>query len=416
MNIDEPRLTAYSLDELDEAERSTIARAIADSPEAQRFVASTQQFARALRSQYGYELEKELIARERFVAIHDDSFWSKAGPLAIAAVLAVLAVIGAVALGTNRLSGIAGLAGSSSGEVADARSAPPVEAEEAAQSNQNPSREADAGPYAYTGERPFVSVLSRPHSSFPVLVSLASYVDVRRSINAGVLPTRDAVRIEGMINYFAYEYPQPTEHEPFSLNVDAVTCPWEPAHRLVRIGLKGGEAAAVTEDSRIEVEFNPRRVASYRLIGYDRQPSGGQNLNEAKVGADWIGAGYTVTAFYEAIPPTQERATVDTRIPSVTRQSVELLLSAKLQFGTRGNNAVRFIERVVKDSGSAFDEAPQDLKFAAAVAEFGMILRDSEYKGNGTLGKVLEWAQDGKAVTRMGLARNLLNWCGKRRR
>src|ERR1700745_3323016 len=117
MNIDEPRLTAYSLGELDEAERSTIARAIADSPEAQRFVASTQQFARALRSQYGYELEKELIARERFVAIHDDSFWSKAGPLAIAAVLAVLAVIGAVALGTNRLSGIAGLAGSSSGEV-----------------------------------------------------------------------------------------------------------------------------------------------------------------------------------------------------------------------------------------------------------------------------------------------------------
>jgi Uncharacterized protein YfbK, C-terminal/von Willebrand factor len=396
MNIDEPRLTAYSLDELDEAERSTIARAIADCPEAQRFVASTQQFARALRSQYGYELEKELISREKFVAIHDDSFWSKAGPLAIAAVLAVLAVIGAVALGTNRLSGIAGLAGSSSGKVADARSAPPVEAEEAAQANQNPSREADAGPYAYTGERPFVSVLSRPRSSFPVLVSLASYVDVRRSINAGVLPSRDAVRIEGMINYFAYEYPQPTEHEPFSLNVDAVTCPWEPAHRLVRIGLKGGEATAVTEDSRIEVEFNPRRVASYRLIGYDRQPSGGQNLNEAKVGADWIGAGYTVTAFYEAIPPTQERATADTRIPSVTGQSAELLLSAKLQFGTRGNNAVRFIERVVKDSGSAFDEAPQDLKFAAAVAEFGMILRDSEYKGNGTLGKVLEWAQDGK--------------------
>ena len=86
----------------------------------------------------------------------------------------------------------------------------------------------------------------------------------------------------------------------------------------------------------------------------------------------------------------------DTRIPSVTGQSAEPLLSAKLQFGRRGNDAVRFIERVVKDRGSAFDEAPQDLKFAAAVAEFGMILRDSEYKGNGTLGKVLEWAQEGK--------------------
>jgi len=199
-----------------------------------------------------------------------------------------------------------------------------------------------------------------------------------------------------MINYFAYEYPQPVEQEPFSLNVDVVTCPWEPAHRLVRIGLKGGKATAVTEGSRIDVEFNPRRVASYRLIGYDRQPSGGQNLNEAEIGADWIGTGYTVTAFYEAIPPRQEKAMADTRIPSVTGQSAELLLSAKLQFGRRGNDAVRFIERVVKDRGSAFDEAPQDLKFAAAVAEFGMILRDSEYKGNGTLGKVLEWAQEGK--------------------
>ena len=400
MHIDDPKLTAYALGELDDAERSTISRAIADSPEAQRFVASTQKFARALRSQYDYELDKEIIAREKFVAIHDDSFWSKARPLAIAAVLALLAVIGAVALGTNRLGGIARLAGSSSVEVAGARSAvnqsPPIEAEEAAQPNQNPHHEADAGPYAYTGERPFVSVLGRPRSSFPVLVSSASYVDVRRSINAGVLPSRDAVRIEGMINYFAYEYQQPVEQEPFSLNVDVVTCPWEPAHRLVRIGLKGGEATAVTEGSRIDVEFNPRRVASYRLIGYDRQPSGGQNLNEAEIGADWIGTGYTVTAFYEAIPPRQEKAMADTRIPSVTGQSAEPLLSAKLQFGRRGNDAVRFIERVVKDRGSAFDEAPQDLKFAAAVAEFGMILRDSEYKGNGTLGKVLEWAQEGK--------------------
>jgi len=400
MHIDDPKLTAYALGELDDAERSTISRAIADSPEAQRFVASTQQFARALRSQYDYELDKEIIAREKFVAIHDDSFWSKARPLAIAAVLALLAVIGAVALGTNRLGGIARPAGSSSAEVAGARSAvnqsPPIDAEEAAQPNQNPRHEADAGPYAYTGERPFVSVLSRPRSSFPVLVRSASYVDVRRSINAGVLPSRDAVRIEGMINYFAYEYPQPVEQEPFSLNVDVVTCPWEPAHRLVRIGLKGGKATAVTEGSRIDVEFNPRRVASYRLIGYDRQPSGGQNLNEAEIGADWIGTGYTVTAFYEAIPPRQEKAMADTRIPSVTGQSAELLLSAKLQFGRRGNDAVRFIERVVKDRGSAFDEAPQDLKFAAAVAEFGMILRDSEYKGNGTLGKVLEWAQEGK--------------------
>jgi uncharacterized protein DUF3520/protein with von Willebrand factor-like domain len=403
MNIDDAKLTAYALDELDAAERSAIARAIADSPEAQRFVADTQQFAHALRSQYAFELQTELVAREKIMAIYDEPFWSKAGPLAIAAVLAVLAVIGAVALGTNRSAGIPTLAGSSSSrEAAGARPTAkqfaPIEAEDAAQANQNPSREADAGPYAYTGERPFVSALSRSRSSVPLLVSSGSYLDVRRSITAGVLPTREAVRIEGMINYFAYEYPQPIGHESFSLNVEVVACPWEPTHRLVRVGLKGRDAVAVMRDSRVEIEFNPRRVASYRLIGYDRQPSERQNLSQEKVSSERIAAGYTLTALYEAVLLRQKGATADAQIPAVTEQPEDYLLSAKLQLGIPSNDAIRSIERVVTDKGSGFVDAPQDLKFVAAVAEFAMILRGSEYKGNGTLEKVLEWAQEGKGA------------------
>jgi hypothetical protein len=406
MNIHDPKLTAYAVGELGEAERSAIARAVAESPEAQRVVANTQQLAHALRSQYGFELEKELMARERFMAIHDESFWSKAGPLAIAAVLAVLAVIGAVALGVNKSGGIPVLTGSSSREVAGVRSAPrqfaPIEAEETAPPGQNRSREADAGPYAYTGERPFVSVPSRPRSTLPLLVSLASYLEVRRSISAGVLPSRDAVRIEGMINYFPYEYPTATEHEPFALTVNVVTCPWEPAHQLVRIGLTARDTTLINKDSKIEVEFNPRRVASYRLIGYDRQPSGEGNLSEGNVGLDRIASGYTLTAFYEVVGRRQQKATGHTQIPSVAGQPAEPVLSAKLQMGTRGDDVLRSIDRVVTDTGSAFAEAPQDLKFAAAVAEFGMILRDSEYKGNGTLEQVLEWAQEGKGADTNG--------------
>jgi Ca-activated chloride channel homolog len=225
-------------------------------------------------------------------------------------------------------------------------------------------------------------------------VSAASYLDVRHSIDAGVLPPRGAVRIEGMINYFSYQYPQPMGHEPFSINVDVVTCPWEPAHRLVRIGLKGREAAAVTEDSRIEVEFNPKRAVSYRLIGYDRQTPETQNLNRGKVRPDWIAAGYSMTAFYETVPLSQRSATPEARIAG----QPEPLLNAKLQFRTLSGNAFQSIEGTVTDSGCAFADAPQDLKFAAAVAEFGMILRDSEYKGNGSLQQVLEWAQQGKGA------------------
>ena len=404
MNIDDPKLTAYALDELDEAERSAIARKIAESPEAQHFIADTQQVARLLKSQYGLALERELVAREKFIAVQDDSFLSKAGPLAIAAAVAVLAVVMAVAFSTNKFGGTASPLGSSSlREVADGRPAvsqsAPIEGEEVPQPNENPTHEAEAGPYAYTGERPFVSVLSRPRSSFPITVSAASYLDVQRSINAGVLPPSHAVRIEGMINYFPYEYPQPTGEEQFSINVDVVTCPWEPAHRLVRIGLKGREATAITEDSRIEVEFNPRRAVSYRLIGYDRQPPETHNLNQGRVRLDGIAAGYSMTAFYEAVPLRQQSATVKARTAD---QPAEPLLNAKLQFRTQSSNAVQIVERTVTDSGSAFADAPQDLKFAAAVAEFGMILRDSEYKGSGTLQQVLTWALDSKGADASG--------------
>jgi len=397
MNVDDPKLTAYALDELDEEERSAIARATADSPEVQRFVEETQALSRALRSQYRIEL----IVQGKLTATHGDAFWSKAGPLAIAALLAVLAVVGAVVFSSNE-SRISAPTGSSlsrdlAGEHANQFA--PVEAEDAARLSQNEKFEADAGPYAFTGERPFVSVMSRPRASVPLVVNSASYLDVRRSIEAGLRPPRESVRIEGMINHFPYEYPQPTTGEPFSLNLDVVRCPWEPTHRLVRIGLKRHQEVPVRADSRIEVEFNPRRVGSYRLIGYDRQKTETQNSNEDDVGSHPMAAGYTLTTLYEVVPLKRVGTTPHTQIPTVAEEASEPLLTAKLQLKTRGNDAaVGRIQRALSDSGFDFAAAPKDLKFAAAVAEFGMILRDSEYKGNGSLQQVLEWAQQGKGA------------------
>jgi len=405
MNVDDPKLTAYALDELDEPERSAIARAGADSPEVQRFVAETQDLSRALRSQYRVELQRELIARGKLTAIHGDPFWSQAGPLAIAALLAVLAVVGAVVFSSNE-SRISGPTGSSlSRELAGehANQFAPVEAEDAARLSQNEQFAADAGPYAFTGERPFVSVMSRPRSSVPLVVNSPSYLDIRRSINAGLLPPRESVRIEGMINHFPYEYPQPSAGQPFSLNLDVVTCPWEPTHRLVRIGLKGHQDVAVRADSRIEVEFNPRRVASYRLIGYDRQKTDTQNSNEENVGSHPIAAGYTLTTLYEVVPLKRVGTAAHTQMPTVAGEASEPLLTANLQPTTRGNDAaVGFIQRTLSDTGFDFAAAPSDLKFAAAVAEFGMILRDSEYKGNGSLQQVIEWAQQGEGADMNG--------------
>jgi hypothetical protein len=403
MNVDDPKLTAYALDELDEPERSAIAGGTADSPEVQRFVAETQELARVLRSQYRIELQRELIARGKLTAIHGDAFWSQAGPLAIAALIAVLAVVGAVVFSGNESRIFPPSRSILPPYLAGDRTQPyqfaPVEAEEAARSSQVERFEADAGPYAFTGERPFVSARSRPRSSVPLVVNSPSYLDVRRSINAGLLPPRESVRIEGMINHFPYEYPQPTTGQPFSLNLDVVTCPWDPTHRLVRIGLKGRQDVAVRADSRIEVEFNPRRVASYRLIGYDRQKTETQNSNEENVGAHSIAAGYTLTTLYEVVPLNGVGTAAHTQMPNVAREASEPLLTAKLQLNTRGNDAaVGLIQRTLSDTRFDFAAAPSDLKFAAAVAEFGMILRDSEYKGNASLQQVLEWALQGKGA------------------
>src|SRR3954471_15868547 len=150
MNVDDPKLTAYALDELDEPERSAIARAIADSPEVQRFVAETQDLARDLRLQYRLDLQRGFVAPGKLTGIQGDAFWSKAGPLAIAALIAVLAVVGAVIFSSNE-SRTSQLSKSDfpphlAGNSPQPNQFAPVQAEDAPRPSQNEKFEADAGP------------------------------------------------------------------------------------------------------------------------------------------------------------------------------------------------------------------------------------------------------------------------------
>src|SRR5207247_538669 len=97
--------------------------------------------------------------------------------------------------------------------------------------------------YDHIVENPFLDASSNPLSTFSIDVDTASYSNIRRFINEGSLPPKDAVRVEEMINYFIYDYAQPTDEKPFAVHVDVAGCPWEVSHRLVRIGLKGKEIA-----------------------------------------------------------------------------------------------------------------------------------------------------------------------------
>lgn len=93
-------------------------------------------------------------------------------------------------------------------------------------------------------ENRFFSVSKNPLSTFSLDVDVASYGNIRRMINQGQLPERDAVRVEEMINYFDYDYPEPTDGQPVGIIAETAVCPWNRSTQLVRIGIKAKEIAS----------------------------------------------------------------------------------------------------------------------------------------------------------------------------
>ena len=106
----------------------------------------------------------------------------------------------------------------------------------------NENRDADpfnTEGYDVIAENPFLTTASAPRSTFSIDVDHASYSNVRRFLRQGQRPPRDAVRLEELINYFPYDLPAPRGQDPVSITTEVSSAPWDPAHRLVRIGLRG---------------------------------------------------------------------------------------------------------------------------------------------------------------------------------
>ncbi|MCG6927408.1 MAG: VWA domain-containing protein, partial [Acidobacteria bacterium] len=97
----------------------------------------------------------------------------------------------------------------------------------------------DREAYDHIRDNPFLAAAANPLSTFSIDVDTASYANVRRFLTSGQLPPKDAVRIEELVNYFGYDYPEPEGDLPFSITTEVGTCPWTPEHRLVLAGLRG---------------------------------------------------------------------------------------------------------------------------------------------------------------------------------
>lgn len=93
--------------------------------------------------------------------------------------------------------------------------------------------------YKEITDNKFLSAKADPLSTFSIDVDVASYGITRRKISEGILPPRDAVRIEELVNYFPYAYKDPTDGKPFAVHTELGECPWDATHRLLRIGIQG---------------------------------------------------------------------------------------------------------------------------------------------------------------------------------
>lgn len=263
----DPRLTAYALGELDADEAKDFEAELDDDARAE--IEAIQHTAALLERELATEegpgldsdrrerIEAEMAKKPAPRPIPIRTKKSRGWIWAVAAALPVAFVLGSLTLSSTRQSEpMAAQRSEKSDEVAlsELPSPPPMatagtfagdsrKSKGRADGDEGILGPGNAGGFAGLPENPFISVAKDPRSTFSVDVDTASYSIVRRLLTQGQLPPTDAVRIEEMINYFSYSYPEPKDGGVFTVSSEVSQAPWATTHRLVRIGIKGKEIA-----------------------------------------------------------------------------------------------------------------------------------------------------------------------------
>jgi Ca-activated chloride channel family protein len=158
----------------------------------------------------------------------------------------------------------------------------------------------------------------------------------------------------------------------------------------------------IAKDVKIQVEFNPTEVERYRLIGYANRQLDKEDFADDSTDAGELGMGHTVTALYEVVPGSKSggdaqrddlRYQTDRGLSDEARSSGEMM-QVRLRYKQPDGDTSRLIEQAVPAEKS--NAHPEYFRFSAAVVGFGMLLRDSEYRGDLTTDQVLELARDGR--------------------
>lgn len=173
----------------------------------------------------------------------------------------------------------------------------------------------------------------------------------------------------------------------------------------------GGTLFTIAKDVKLQVEFNPAKVQGYRLIGYENRMLAKEDFNDDKKDAGELGSGHTVTALYEVIPvgvKSDFLQKVDSlkyqknTAPLISSSQTEEILTVKFRYKAPDGDVSKLIEHPVLDKQVALTKTSDNFRFAAAVAQFGLLLRESEYKSAASYDNVLNLARKAKGYDEEG--------------
>ncbi len=177
----------------------------------------------------------------------------------------------------------------------------------------------------------------------------------------------------------------------------------------------GGTLYTIAKDVKFQLEFNPAKVKAYRLIGYENRILNKEDFNDDTKDAGELGSGHTVTALYEIIPAGSEESIKD--VDPLKYQTVQLtdtatqsqdLLTVKLRYKKPDEDKSILMEKPVKYKLVPDAQLSENFRFSAAVAEYGLLLKDSEYKGTADWKQVIELARSSQGIDKEGYRKEFM--------
>ncbi|MCS6973134.1 MAG: von Willebrand factor type A domain-containing protein [Cyclobacteriaceae bacterium] len=186
--------------------------------------------------------------------------------------------------------------------------------------------------------------------------------------------------------------------------------------RKVLVNEFGGTLFTIAKDVKLQIEFNPAKVKAYRLIGYENRLLRNEDFNNDKKDAGDLGSGHTVTALYEIIPvgvtseffqPVDELKYQKLKVENSAMKSDELM-TVKFRYKKPEEETSKLIVHVLTDGKVPLNKTSNNFRWSAAVAAFGMLLRESEYIKQFTFEDVVALAQGAQGIDEEGYRREFI--------